>query len=643
MDLGTKKTVFLTPDTADVDEFELSPDGATIAFVATERGVSVLRLFDTASRTEKPGPKLPLGIIRGVRWHEDGGILGFTMGTARANYDCYSWDLRSGKLERWTGSELGGLNADTFSEPELVAWKSFDGREITGFLYRPDAAKFPGKRPVVVDIHGGPEGQARAEFMGRDNFLMSELGVAMILPNVRGSTGYGKTFSQLDNGFLREGTYKDIAALFDWIATRPDLDASRVMVQGGSYGGHMTLAVATFYSGRIRCAVDVVGPSNLVTFLEHTSGYRRDLRRVEYGDERDPKMRAFLEKIAPANNAEKIQKPLFVIQGANDPRVPLSESVQMVQKIRGVGTPVIRAGCSGSSDRPIIISSQHTCAPGSDDRSGGSRERSSPICLAGRHHGPRDAGHLVGQSDRHQLARPALQQGQQPGRGAARLGVSDDRRGPEHQQLAQPLVAGPADAAHALLAAAGVLARRQPDPGGQVAAGLELPRVDPYGQRQCADRPDAGNLGQQPADRVGLVLRHQRRVELGDLAVEMRDLLPQEGQQAARGLRYLGILRHRRQQLGHPAGAAGHHHAELSGMAAQRVDGLGALGHQQLAGAQSESIGLLGGRLDRHPAHRWPASGLADRLGVVPVSLAALDERLDVLRRDQPHPVAQLA
>jgi dipeptidyl aminopeptidase/acylaminoacyl peptidase len=221
-----------------------------------------------------------------------------------------------------------------------VAWKTFDGREITGFLYGPDAAKFPGKRPVVVDIHGGPEGQERPGWLGRDNYLVQELGVAMIFPNVRGSTGYGKSFSLLDNGFLREGTYKDIGALFDWIATRPDLDASRVMVQGGSYGGHMTLAVAYLYSDRIRCAVDVVGISNLVTFLEHTSGYRQDLRRVEYGDERDPKMRAFLERIAPMTNAEKIRKPLFVVQGYNDPRVPRSESEQMVARIRATGTPV---------------------------------------------------------------------------------------------------------------------------------------------------------------------------------------------------------------------------------------------------------------------------------------------------------------
>jgi dipeptidyl aminopeptidase/acylaminoacyl peptidase len=262
------------------------------------------------------------------------------METARANADAYSWDMKSGKLERWTVSELGGLNPETFAEPELITWKSFDGREITGFLYRPNATKFPGKRPVTIQIHGGPEGQARPDFVGFWNYVINELGVALILPNIRGSSGYGKTFLQMDNGVLREGAYKDIGALFDWIAARPDLDAGRVLVGGGSYGGHMTLAVAYLYSDRIRCAVDIVGPSNLVTFLQNTSGYRRDLRRVEYGDERDPKVREFLERTAPMTNAERIKKPLFVIQGFNDPRVPRSESEQMVARIRKIGTPV---------------------------------------------------------------------------------------------------------------------------------------------------------------------------------------------------------------------------------------------------------------------------------------------------------------
>ena len=169
---------------------------------------------------------------------------------------------------------------------------------------------------------------------------MNELGIAMIAPNVRGSTGYGKTFLSLDNGFLRAGSYQDINSLLDWIQTQPDLDSSRVLVTGGSYGGFMTLAVATNYNDRICCSVDVVGPSNLVTFLEHTSGYRKDLRRVEYGDERDPKMHEFLESIAPFNKAKNITKPLFVIAGKNDPRVPASESEQMVSIVRQDGTPV---------------------------------------------------------------------------------------------------------------------------------------------------------------------------------------------------------------------------------------------------------------------------------------------------------------
>jgi dipeptidyl aminopeptidase/acylaminoacyl peptidase len=210
---------------------------------------------------------------------------------------------------------------------------------ISGFLYKP-AAKFTGKRPVLVVIHGGPEGQSQPVFLGRANYYLNELGIAVIYPNVRGSTGYGKTFSLMDNGFKRGDTYKDINALFDWVATRPDLDPDRIAVTGGSYGGHMTLAVSTFYSDRIRCSVDVVGMSNLVTFLEHTEGYRRDLRRVEYGDERDPKMHDFLEKIAPMNNIDKIKKPMLVVAGKNDPRVPVTESEQIVGALKKQGTPV---------------------------------------------------------------------------------------------------------------------------------------------------------------------------------------------------------------------------------------------------------------------------------------------------------------
>ena len=197
-----------------------------------------------------------------------------------------------------------------------------------------------GKRPVLIEIHGGPEGQSLPTFLETDWYYVNEMGIALIDPNVRGSTGYGKTFTKLDNGLLRQDSYKDINALLDWIATQADPDASRVAIIGGSYGGHMTLAVSSFYSDRIKCSIDIVGMSNLVTFLEHTEEYRRDLRRVEYGDERDPNMRAFLEKIAPMNNLVKIKKPMLVVAGKNDPRVPVSESDQIAEGLKKQGTPV---------------------------------------------------------------------------------------------------------------------------------------------------------------------------------------------------------------------------------------------------------------------------------------------------------------
>ena len=250
----------------------------------------------------------------------------------------FSLDVTTGKVERWTASE-SAVRTDAFPEAELIHWKSFDGKLISGFLYRPPS-KFTGKRPVMVMIHGGPEDQEFPDFKGQYNYFTNELGIAVIYPNIRGSTGYGKTYTKLDNGFLREDSYKDINALFDWIAARAELDAGRVGVMGGSYGGHMTLAVSTFYSDRIRCSVDIVGMSNLVTFLEHTEAYRRDLRRVEYGDERDPKMREFLERIAPMNHVENIKKPMLVVAGKNDPRVPVSESEQIVAALKKQGTPV---------------------------------------------------------------------------------------------------------------------------------------------------------------------------------------------------------------------------------------------------------------------------------------------------------------
>jgi len=323
----------------DVDLFDVSPDGRTIAVVTNEDGIGRLRLIDVASGEARLITALPVGVIGSIAWHRDGKEIGLSLSSARSPSDVYSVDATTGKVERWTESETGGLNAANFVEPELVRWPTFDGRTISGFLYKP-GTKFTGRRPVVINIHGGPESQFQPGFLGRNNFYLDELGVAVLFPNVRGSSGYGKSYLRLDNGRLREDSVKDIGALIDWIATRPDLDASRIMVTGGSYGGYMTLASATHFDAKLRASLAVVGISSFVTFLENTEDYRRDLRRAEYGDERDPEMRKFLLSISPLNNASKITKPLFVVQGRNDPRVPYTESEQMVATIRKNQGPV---------------------------------------------------------------------------------------------------------------------------------------------------------------------------------------------------------------------------------------------------------------------------------------------------------------
>jgi dipeptidyl aminopeptidase/acylaminoacyl peptidase len=343
LDPASKKITVLTPGIDwDVSSLSLSEDGGKLAFVVNEGGVETLHVLDTASRKEIALPKIPLGTIGAVRFHANGKDLAFTLASARSASDVYSIDVTAGptgRIERWTESELGGLDPATLSEPEKISWKSFDGRAITGFLYRPPAS-FQGPRPVIVNIHGGPEGQYQPGFLGRSNFYLNELGVVLIFPNVRGSSGFGKTFVALDNAEKREDSVKDIGALLDWIAAQPSLDKSRVMVTGGSYGGYMTLASMTHYNDRFRCAVDVVGISNWVTFLEHTEAYRRDLRRAEYGDERDPKMRERLLAMSPLTNASRISKPMFIVQGRNDPRVPYTEAEQMVAAIKKNGGPV---------------------------------------------------------------------------------------------------------------------------------------------------------------------------------------------------------------------------------------------------------------------------------------------------------------
>jgi dipeptidyl aminopeptidase/acylaminoacyl peptidase len=323
----------------DVEEFDLSSDGKLSVFSTNEDGIGKLHIVSLADGRELAVPDLPAGVLSALRFRRDSHEVGFSLSTPAEPADVYSFDADSGKLERWTESETGGVNLKTAQPPRLIHWKAADGLTVSGFLY-PANARFTGKRPVLIDIHGGPEGQSRPSFRGQFNYFTEEMGITVIESNVRGSTGYGKSFTLLDNGFKRQDSVHDIGALLDWIAAQPDLDNDRVAVTGGSYGGFMTLSVATQYDARIRCSIEVVGISNLRTFLEHTSGYRRDLRRVEYGDERVPEMRAFMEKWAPANMTANVTKPMMMVVGYNDPRVPYGESVQFKEKLEAQRTPV---------------------------------------------------------------------------------------------------------------------------------------------------------------------------------------------------------------------------------------------------------------------------------------------------------------
>ena len=339
-DLATRAAAVLTDAIAwDVESFALSDDGRSIVFSANEDGVSTLHVLDVATGREQGPPRIPPGEIDGLKFRKGSREFAFNLTSARSTADVYSYDLDAGTMARWTESETGGLDPSRFAEPELVRYPSFDGRTIPAFVYRP-GPRFTGPRPVLIDIHGGPESQSRPGFLGRMNAFIDELGVVLILPNVRGSAGYGKSYLKLDNGTLREDSVKDIGALLDWVAHQPGLDASRVGVIGGSYGGYMTLASLTHYSDRLKAGIDIVGISNFVSFLRNTQGYRRDLRRAEYGDERDAEMKAHLERISPLTNVAKIRTPLLVAQGRNDPRVPAGESEQIVSAVRDGGQPV---------------------------------------------------------------------------------------------------------------------------------------------------------------------------------------------------------------------------------------------------------------------------------------------------------------
>lgn len=343
LDLATKKYEALTSDINwDVSDLIVEPDSGDVVFAVNDDGATRLFLIPkgTGPRREL---KLPLGVIAGLEFSPDGKRLGFTLARPDAPADAYSMVIESGELTRWTFSEVGGLNPASFVTPTRIQFPSFDGRMIPAYYFKPRVPASDGtarKLPVYISIHGGPEAQYQPFFSPIIQYYVNELGIAVICPNVRGSAGYGKTYLLLDNAEKREDSVKDIGALLDWIGKQPELDGSRVAVAGGSYGGYMTLASLTNFGERIKAGIDVVGIASFITFLERTAPYRVDLRRAEYGDERDPKMRAVFNKIDPLNNAEKIKAALLVVHGKNDPRVPFFEAEQIAAKVRSSNRPV---------------------------------------------------------------------------------------------------------------------------------------------------------------------------------------------------------------------------------------------------------------------------------------------------------------
>ncbi|HSS21231.1 MAG TPA: prolyl oligopeptidase family serine peptidase [Pyrinomonadaceae bacterium] len=330
IDISSGKIDYVpSPAQWDVEDFQIAPDGKNVAFITNEDGISKLHLTDLATSKELPVGQIPIGIISDIKWRRDSSELAFNLKSPTTPNDVYSLNVQSGVVERWAKSVTNGIDTSKFAQPQLIHWKTFDGRSLSGFLYRPPS-RFTGKRPVIIDIHGGPEEQYRPAFGYTDNYFLNELGVAKIYPNVRGSSGYGKAFLILDNGMRREDAVKDIGALLDWIKTQPDLDSERVLVQGVSYGGYLALSTAVTYADQIRGAISESGISNLATFVERTEGWRRDLQRAEFGDERDPKVREFMDRSSPLNNAARIKKPLLIIQGQNDPRVPVEDANKLV-------------------------------------------------------------------------------------------------------------------------------------------------------------------------------------------------------------------------------------------------------------------------------------------------------------------------
>ena len=337
IDLASQRWSLLSEEIPwSVEQISISTSTSSVAFSVNADGYSQLYLLNLKDRSISP-VKTPKGILGSLKMARSNALAAFTFRGAADIGSIFSLSLSSGERKEIARGDLGELKTSELVEPTLARYQSFDGMEIPSFYYKP---RGEGPFPTIIKIHGGPESQSRPTFNTLVQYLVSEAGYAVLTPNVRGSRGYGKAYLALDNGMRRKDSVRDIGALLDWIRHQPELDSTRVGVIGGSYGGYMVLASLLDYGKRIRAGVDVVGISNFVTFLENTKPYRRDLRRQEYGDERDPKMRAYLEQISPTRHIDKLESALMVAHGANDPRVPLSETDQIVEAAEALGKPV---------------------------------------------------------------------------------------------------------------------------------------------------------------------------------------------------------------------------------------------------------------------------------------------------------------
>jgi dipeptidyl aminopeptidase/acylaminoacyl peptidase len=317
-----------------IEEVTVASDGNSAVYTINEDGLSTVMLLDLVTATTSRIHGIPPGIVHDLRLTRSKGFLGFTLDQPTMPGSVYTLNLETQELTSWTAKTLAKDMVAPARAPELVKIQSFDNIAVPAWVYRPEGK---GPHPVVIWIHGGPEQQFVPSFNPLIQYFVQEAGIAVVAPNIRGSNGYGKTYLTLDDGMKRQDAIKDVGAILDWIDNDPHLDGQRTGIYGGSYGGYVVLASLVMYPDRFSAGVDLVGISNFVTFLENTSAYRRDQRRVEYGDERDPAMREYLSAISPANNADKIRAPLFVAHGANDPRVPLDEARQIVEAVRKNG------------------------------------------------------------------------------------------------------------------------------------------------------------------------------------------------------------------------------------------------------------------------------------------------------------------